>query len=156
MRIGIDLGGTKIEGVALGADGAELARLRVPTPKDDYDAIVAAIAGLVRQLESKTGRRGSVGIGMPGCISPATGLVKNANTVVLNGRPLDRDLVRALGRPVRLANDANCFALSEASDGAAAGAAVVFGVIIGTGTGGGVVVGGQVLTGPNAVAGEWG
>ena len=156
MRIGIDLGGTKIEGVALGSDGAELARLRVPTPKHDYDAIVKALVELVGALESRTGGRGTVGVGMPGCISPATGLVKNANTVVLNGRPLDRDLAAALGRPVRLANDANCFALSEASDGAAAGAPVVFGVIIGTGTGGGVVVGGQVLTGPNAVAGEWG
>ena len=156
MRIGIDLGGTKIEGVALGSDGAELARLRVPTPKHDYDAIVRALVDLVAALESKAGARGSVGVGMPGCLSPATGLVKNANTVVLNGRPLDRDLEAALGRPVRLANDANCFALSEASDGAATGAPVVFGVIIGTGTGGGVVVGGQVLTGPNAVAGEWG
>jgi fructokinase len=156
MRIGIDLGGTKIEGIALGADGAELARLRVPTPKDDYAAIVRALAEVVGALESRTGARGTVGIGMPGCLSPATGLVKNANTVVLNGQPLDRDLAQVLGRPVRLANDANCFALSEASDGAGAGAAVVFGVIIGTGTGGGVVVNGQVLTGPNAVAGEWG
>jgi fructokinase len=156
MRIGIDLGGTKIEGIALGADGAELARLRVPTPKHEYAAIVRALGQLVAALESQTGKRGTVGIGMPGCLSPATGLVKNANTVVLNGQPLDRDLAQVLGRPVRLANDANCFALSEASDGAGAGAAVVFGVIIGTGTGGGVVVNGQVLTGPNAVAGEWG
>jgi fructokinase len=156
MRIGIDLGGTKIEGIALGGDGAELARLRVPTPKHDYDAIVASLVELVAWLEARTGARGSVGVGMPGCISPASGLVKNANTVVLNGRPLDRDLAAALGRPVRLANDANCFALSEASDGAGVGAAVVFGVIVGTGTGGGVVVNGQVLTGPNAVAGEWG
>jgi fructokinase len=156
MRIGIDLGGTKIEGVALGSDGAELARLRVPTPKNDYQAIVRALVELVASLETKAGARASVGVGMPGCISPATGVVKNANTVVLNGKPLDRDLAEALGRPVRLANDANCFALSEASDGAGAGAPVVFGVIIGTGTGGGVVVNGQVLTGPNAVAGEWG
>jgi fructokinase len=156
MRIGIDLGGTKIEGVALGNDGAELARLRVPTPKNDYDGIVRALVELVAGLETKTSARGTVGVGMPGCLSPATGLVKNANTVVLNGKPLDRDLAAALGRPVRLCNDANCFALSEASDGAGAGAPVVFGVIIGTGTGGGVVVGGQVLTGPNAVAGEWG
>jgi fructokinase len=156
MRIGIDLGGTKIEGIALGDGGAELARLRVPTPKDDYGAIVKALSDLVAALETKAGARGTVGVGMPGCISPATGLVKGANTVVLNGRPLDRDLAQALGRPVRLANDANCFALSEASDGAGAGVAVVFGVIIGTGTGGGVVVNGQVLTGPNAVAGEWG
>ena len=156
MRIGIDLGGTKIEGVALGAGGVERARLRVPTPKHDYDAIVKALVDVVAALEAQAGARGTVGLGMPGCLSPATGLVKGANTVVLNGKPLDRDLARALGRPVRLANDANCFALSEASDGAAAGAAVVFGVIIGTGTGGGVVVNGQVLTGPNAVAGEWG
>src|SRR3954463_434571 len=156
MRIGIDLGGTKIEGVALGNDGAELARLRVPTPKKDYDGIVAALVGLMKELETRAGARGTVGVGMPGCISPATGLVKNANTVVLNGRPLDRDLAAAMQRPVRLANDANCFALSEASDGAGADAPVVFGVIIGTGTGGGVVVNGQVLTGPNAVAGEWG
>src|SRR5262245_13472537 len=109
MRIGIDLGGTKIEGVALGSDGAELARLRVPTPKNDYDGIVKALVELVGSLETRTGQRGTVGIGMPGCISPATGLVKNANTVVLNGRPLDEDLAEALGRPVRLANDANCF-----------------------------------------------
>jgi fructokinase len=156
MRIGIDLGGTKIEGVALGSDGAELARLRVPTPKNDYQAIVQALLELVAALETKVQARGTVGIGMPGCLSPATGLVKNANTVVLNGRPLDQDLTAALGRPVRLANDANCFALSEASDGAGAGAPVVFGVIIGTGTGGGIVVNGQVLTGPNGVAGEWG
>jgi fructokinase len=156
MRIGIDLGGTKIEGIALGADGAELARLRVPTPKDDYAAIVTTLVELVVALEAQAGARGTVGVGMPGCLSPATGLVKGANTVVLNGRPLDRDLAQALGRPVRLANDANCFALSEASDGAGAGAGVVFGVIIGTGTGGGVVVDGRVLTGPNAVAGEWG
>jgi fructokinase len=156
MRVGIDLGGTKIEGIALGAGGTELARLRVPTPKNDYAAIVKALAELVTALEARTGERGTVGIGMPGCISPASGLVKGANTVVLNGQPLDRDLAQVLGRPVRLANDANCFALSEAHDGAAAGAPVVFGVIIGTGTGGGVVVNGQVLTGPNAVAGEWG
>jgi fructokinase len=156
MRIGIDLGGTKIEGIALGPDGAELARLRVPTPKQDYDAIVQALVGVVAALEERTGARGTVGVGMPGCLSPATGLVKGANTVVLNGRPLDLDLGAALSRPVRLANDANCFALSEASDGAGAGAAVVFGVIVGTGTGAGVVVNGQVLTGPNGVAGEWG
>jgi len=142
--------------VALGNDGSELARLRVPTPRNDYHGIVRALVDLVEALESKAGAGGTVGVGMPGCLSPATGVVKNANTVVLNGKPLDRDLAAALGRPVRLANDANCFALSEASDGAGAGAPVVFGVIIGTGTGGGVVVGGQVLTGPNAVAGEWG
>ena len=156
MRIGIDLGGTKIEGVALDGAGRVAARQRRPTPRDDYEATVGALIGMVATLEAETGGRGSVGIGMPGIISPASGLVKNANSVWLNGRPLQQDLERALGRPVRLANDANCFALSEAIDGAAAGAAVVFGVIIGTGTGGGVVVHGRVLTGPNAVAGEWG
>jgi len=156
MRIGIDLGGTKIEGVALDEHGRELARRRVATPRDQYDGTVQAIAGLVAWLEGTVGTRGTVGIGMPGAISPATGLVKNANSVWLNGRPLAQDLQVALGRRVRLANDANCFTLSEATDGAAAGAEVVFGVIAGTGTGGGVVVRGRVLTGPNAVAGEWG
>ena len=156
MRIGIDLGGTKIEGVALDDHGRELARRREATPRDHYDGTVRAIAGLVGFLEDRVGARGTVGIGMPGAISPATGLVKNANSLWLNGRPLAQDLNAALGRRVRLANDANCFALSEATDGAAAGAEVVFGVIAGTGTGGGVVVRGRVLTGPNAVAGEWG
>ncbi|MFO7692644.1 MAG: ROK family protein [Vicinamibacterales bacterium] len=156
IRIGIDLGGTKIEGVALSASGDALAGRRVPTPRDDYDGTVRAIAALVGALESEAGARGTVGIGMPGAVSPATGLVKNANSTWLNGRPLPQDLELALGRGVRLANDANCFALSEACDGAGAGADVVFGVIIGTGTGGGVVVRRQVLTGPNAVAGEWG
>lgn len=156
MRIGIDLGGTKVEGVALDDRGRIVARQRRPTPRDDYDGTVRAMAEIVATLERETGTRGTVGIGMPGVISPATGLVKNANSVWLNGHPLQLDLERAMGRPVRLANDANCFALSEASDGAAAGAAVVFGVIVGTGTGGGVVVQGRVLTGPNAVAGEWG
>lgn len=156
MRIGIDLGGTKIEAIALDDEGGVLFRQRVPTPRDDYDGTIRAIDGLVAAAEHATGRTGSVGIGMPGAISPATGLVKNANSVWLNGRELHADLERRLDRPVRLANDANCFALSEATDGAAAGAAVVFGVIIGTGTGGGVVVGGRVCTGPNAIAGEWG
>lgn len=156
LRIGLDLGGTKIEGVALGADGAERFRRRVDTPRGDYDGTVAAIVDLVRAIEEATGDTGTVGIGMPGTISPATGLVKNANSTWLIGRPLQEDLRAALGRDVRLANDANCFALSEASDGAAAGAGVVFGVILGTGTGGGVVVGGRVLVGPNAIAGEWG
>jgi fructokinase len=156
VRIGIDLGGTKIEGVALDSQGRVAARHRRPTPRDDYDGTIRALAETVATLERETGARGTVGIGMPGIISPATGLVKNANSVWLLGRPLQQDLERALGRPVRLANDANCFALSEASDGAGAGASVVFGVIIGTGTGGGVVVHGRVLTGPNAVAGEWG
>jgi fructokinase len=156
IRIGIDLGGTKIEAVALGEGGDLLARHRVPTPRDDYDGTIAAIVGLVGRIEADLRARASVGIGMPGAISPATGLVKNANSVWLNGRHLAEDLVGALGRPVRLANDANCFALSEAHDGAAANSPVVFGVIVGTGTGGGVVVHGRVLTGPNAVAGEWG
>lgn len=156
MRIGIDLGGSKIEAVALGQGGTELARRRVPTPQGDYEATVRAVAALAAAIEAETGRQGRVGIGTPGAISPATGLIKNANSTCLNGRPLDRDLEKALGRPVRLANDADCFALSEAADGAAAGAKVVFGVILGTGVGGGVVVGGQVLTGPNAIAGEWG
>jgi len=156
MRIGLDLGGTKLEGVALGDDGAQLARRRVATPRHDYAATLEAMAGLVRDLEAETGRRGSVGVGMPGALSPATGLVKNANSTWLIGQPLDRDLSGLLGRPVRFANDANCFTLSEAVDGAAAGARVVFGVIVGTGTGGGVVVDRKVLTGPNAIAGEWG
>lgn len=156
MRIGIDLGGTKIEAVALGPGGVELARRRVPTPQGDYVGTVRAVANLVAAIEAETGRRGRVGVGMPGAISPATGLIKNANSTCLIGQPLDRDLEAALARPVRFANDANCFALSEASDGAAAGADVVFGVILGTGVGGGIVVGGRVLAGPNAIAGEWG
>jgi fructokinase len=156
IRIGIDLGGTKIEGIALAAGGRVAAGRRIATPRDDYDGTVRAIAGLVATLEAEAGSRGTVGIGMPGAVSPATGLVKNANSTWLNGRPLQQDLDRAIGRAVRLANDANCFALSEACDGAAAGAAVVFGVIIGTGTGGGIAVRQQIVTGPNAIAGEWG
>jgi fructokinase len=156
VRIGIDLGGTKIEGVMLDAEGAVRFRERRATPRGDYHGTIEAIADLVAAAEVAVGPADSVGIGMPGAISPATGLVKNANSTWLNGRPLDRDLAARLNRPIRLANDANCFALSEASDGAAAGADVVFGVIVGTGCGGGVVVHGRVLTGPNAVAGEWG
>lgn len=156
MRIGVDLGGTKIEAIALDDDGGVRARRRVATPRDDYDATLRAIAGLVSAIETETGRRGTVGIGMPGALSPATGLVKNANSTWLIGRALDRDLSPLLGRPLRFANDANCFALSEAVDGAAAGARVVFGVIVGTGTGGGIAVDRRVLTGPNAIAGEWG
>lgn len=155
MRIGIDLGGTKIEIVAIDDAGAERYRRRIPAPREHYQATIEAIAGLVSEAEAVVGR-GSVGIGMPGVISPATGLVKNANSTWLNGRPLQEDLVARLGRPVRLANDANCFALSEATDGAGAGRLTVFGVIIGTGTGGGIVVSGRVLTGANAIAGEWG
>jgi fructokinase len=156
VRIGIDLGGTKIEGVAIGGDGRELRRTRVATPRHDYGGTLAAIASLVADLERSTGERGSVGVGIPGTISPATGLVKNSNSTWLIGRPLADDLPRLLDRPVRFANDANCFALSEATDGAAAGAALVFGVIVGTGTGGGIVVNGRVLVGANAIAGEWG
>jgi fructokinase len=156
MRIGIDLGGTKIEGIVLADDGTERARRRVATPRHDYGATIRAITALVYTLERDAGATATVGVGMPGAISPATGLVKNANSTWLNGRPFDRDLARALGRHVRCANDANCFALSEATDGAGAGAAVVFGVIVGTGTGGGIVVDGRALTGPNAIAGEWG
>ena len=156
IRIGVDLGGTKIEAVALGPDGGERFRRRIDTPRGDYDATVQAVADLVALVDRATGASGSVGVGMPGSISPATGLVKNANSTWLIGRTLPADLERAIGRPVRVANDANCFALSEAADGAGAGARVVFGVILGTGTGGGIVVDGQVLVGPNAVAGEWG
>ena len=157
MRIGIDLGGTKIEGIALADDGRPLDRRRITAPRGNYDDTIRAIVGLVDAVESEVARgRGSIGVGIPGTISPATGLIKNANSTWLNGHPLDADLSRALGRPVRLANDANCFALSEAADGAAAGASIVFGVIIGTGTGGGVVVNGQIVAGANAIAGEWG
>ena len=156
MRIGVDLGGTKIEAIALDESGAERARRRVPTPRDDYPGTLEALAALVEGLERDLGGEARVGVGMPGTLSPATGLVKNANSVWLNGRPLDRDLQARLRRPLRFANDANCLALSEATDGAGAGARVVFGVILGTGTGGGIVVDGAVLTGPNAIAGEWG
>jgi fructokinase len=156
MRIGVDLGGTKIEAIALGEDGRELARRRVPTPRGDYPGTLEAVAGLVRAFEAERGRPGTVGVGIPGALSPATGLVKNSNCAWLQGRPLDHDLGALLGRPVRVANDANCFALSEATDGAGAGHRLVFGVILGTGCGAGLVVDGKVHTGPNAVAGEWG
>src|SRR5437899_492085 len=156
MRIGIDLGGTKIEAVALDDRSDVRARRRVATPRDDYDATLSAIEALVRAVEHETGASGTVGVGIPGTISPATGLVKNSNSTWMNGRPLGEDLPRLLGRPVRFANDANCLALSEATDGAAAGARIVFAVILGTGTGGGIVVNGQVLVGCNAIGGEWG
>ena len=167
MRIGIDVGGTKIEGIALADDGRELDRRRIAAPRGNYDESVRAIVGLVEAIEracldvracldEAAQPRSRVGIGIPGTISPATGLIKNANSTWLIGHPLDQDLSRELGRPVRIANDANCFALSEATDGAAAGAATVFGVIIGTGTGGGVVINGQIVVGANAIAGEWG
>ena len=156
LRIGVDLGGTKIEALALGEDGRELLRRRIVTPRDDYSRTLRAIADLVLDLERELQSKASVGIGMPGALSPASGLVKNANSTWLNGQALDRDLSALLDRPLRFANDANCFALSEATDGSAAGAATVFGAIVGTGTGGGVVVNGRVLTGRNVIAGEWG
>jgi fructokinase len=155
MRIGVDLGGTKIEAIAI--DGTrEVLRRRMPTPRGDYAATVAAVRDLVELIERDLGATCTVGIGIPGAISATTGLVKNANSTWLIGHPLDRDLERALARPLRISNDANCFALSEATDGAAAGAHIVFGVILGTGTGGGVVVGGRVLEGRHRIAGEWG
>ena len=156
MRIGIDLGGTKIEGIVLARDGTIAERLRVPTPTGAYWDSVAAIAAVVAELEKRIGRHCSVGIAHPGAISPATGLIKNANSTRLNGHPLATDLEKTLGRAVRLANDANCLAISEASDGAAAGCGIVFGVILGTGVGGGVVVDGKGLLGAQAIAGEWG
>ena len=156
MRIGIDVGGTKIEGIALDDGGQPLRRVRVATPRGDYGQTVDAIVSLVATLERETGQHGTVGLGIPGTVSPVTGLVKNANSTWLIGRAFREDLQAALARPVRLANDANCFALSEALDGAGAGAEVVFGVILGTGCGGGVIVHRRVLVGPNAIAGEWG
>ncbi|MGQ0658748.1 MAG: ROK family protein [Chromatiales bacterium] len=156
MRIGIDLGGTKIECIALEDDGTVLLRKRIDTPRQGYRAVIEAIVALIRSAEKTLHRIATVGIGTPGAVSPATGMMKNSNSEFLNGQPFDRDIENALKRPVRIANDVNCFALSEATDGAASGAEVVFGVIIGTGTGGGVVVGGRVLTGLNAIAGEWG
>jgi fructokinase len=156
LRIGIDLGGTKTELIALDASGELRHHARAATPAHDYGAIITSIATLVQSAEAVLGARAKVGIGTPGAISPATGLMRNSNTVVLNGKPFDRDLSRALGREIRMANDANCFALSEAVDGAGKDAAVVFGVILWTGTGGGVVVDRRVLQGRNAIAGEWG
>jgi fructokinase len=156
LRIGVDLGGTKIEAIALGDGGEELFRKRIPTPGGDYTAAVSAVAALVREIESALKAQATVGVGIPGALSRVTGLVKNANSTCLNGKPFKEDLERALGREIRLANDANCFALSEAVDGGGKGAKVVFGVILGTGVGGGIVVDRQVLTGPNAIAGEWG
>jgi fructokinase len=167
MRIGVDLGGTKTEAVALGPTGAELARLRIATPPDGYDGVIRGIAGLVAAVEKKAGetkagekqpgaRAPAIGIGIPGSLSPATGRVRNANFTVLIGHPFDRDLAAALGRPVRVENDANCFALAEAMAGAGQGAQTVFGVILGTGVGGGIVTAGRVLAGRNLIAGEWG
>jgi fructokinase len=166
IRIGIDLGGTKIQGLALDESGLELARLRIPTPRNDYAATVEAVADMVLDLERRAGgvrsirAQATVGVGMPGTIIPASGLVKNANSTWLNGCPFERDLCKTLGRPVRCANDANCLAVSEATDGAAAGADLVFAVILGTGCGGGIAVRSQnrpqIHVGPNGVAGEWG
>jgi fructokinase len=156
MRLGVDLGGSKIEIIALGDEGGVLLRERVSTPQGDYRGTVMAVAGLVEAAEQTLGARGSVGVGIPGAESRAGGLIKNANSTCLIGQPLKHDLEQALRREVRLANDANCFALSEAADGAGAGMQTVFGVILGTGVGGGIVVDGKVLTGANAIAGEWG
>jgi fructokinase len=156
LRIGIDLGGTKIEAAALDGTGSIVLRRRVPTPRGNYRETIDTVAGLVSEIEGAFGAQGTVGIGIPGTIAPQTGLVKNANSTWLNGRPLQRDVEAALARSVRFANDANCFALSEATDGAAAGCSSVFGVILGTGVGGGIVIAGRALLGTNAIAGEWG
>ncbi|GJD84080.1 ROK family protein [Methylobacterium haplocladii] len=157
MRIGIDLGGTKIAGIALAADGRTLAAQRRPTPRGDYAGSLAAIAGLVADLEREAGvTAGSVGIGMPGAVSPATGLIKNANSTWLIGRPFEADVAQVLGRPVRVENDANCLAVSEATDGAGAGAHLVWAVILGTGIGSGIAIDGRPLSGRGRVSGEWG
>jgi fructokinase len=156
IRIGIDLGGTKTEAIALGSGGEVLGSRCVETPAHDYDEILRAIVVLVHEFELELQRRATVGVGTPGAVSPRTGLIKGSNTIVLNDRPLARDLARALGREVRLENDANCFALSEAADGAGVGARVVFGVILGTGVGGGGVIDGELVSGRNRIAGEWG
>ncbi|MBX9862962.1 MAG: ROK family protein [Hyphomicrobium sp.] len=155
-RLGIDLGGTKIEGRVLSPGGEEIARRRILAPQGDYDASVRALTDIIGALMGDAGGDATVGIAMPGSLSPSTGLVRNANSTWLNGRPLRQDLEAALGRPVRMANDANCFALSEAVDGAAAGARSVFGVIVGTGCGGGIVIDGKVLEGARGIGGEWG
>jgi fructokinase len=156
FRIGIDLGGTKVEAAAVNRLGAVCARRRVATPSGNYRGTIEAITALVQVIEQQIGETAAIGIGIPGAISPITGLVKNANSTWLIGRPLRQDLEAALKRPIRLANDANCFALSEATDGAAAGLKAVFGVILGTGVGGGIALGGRILLGANAIAGEWG
>lgn len=156
MRFGVDLGGTKIEIIGIESGGREVLRERVATPVSGYHDVIAAIAGLVRMAEERLGRNGSVGVAIPGALGVRTGLVKNANSTALIGHPIDRDLAAILGRPVRVANDANCFALSEATDGAAADADVVFGIIAGTGVGGGVCVGKRLIEGAHRVAGEWG
>ncbi len=156
MRIGIDLGGTKIEGIALDENGDVIIRQRIATPVRNYKSTLESIVNLVLMLENKSGGKATIGIGTPGSISPKSRLLRNSNSICMNGQPVKEDLENLLGRDIRMSNDANCFALSEATDGAAKGARVVFGVIVGTGTGSGIVVNGQVLTGPNAIAGEWG
>ncbi|MEJ8573415.1 ROK family protein [Microbaculum marinum] len=156
LRLGIDLGGTKIAGIAFDRSDRILAETRRDSPRNDYDATIAAIVDTIGELESLAGARGSIGIGMPGSVSPVTGYVQNSNSVWLNGKPFAEDTQAALGRPARFCNDANCFVLSEATDGAAAGARSVFGVIMGTGCGGGIVVNGQIVDGPNGTGGEWG
>jgi fructokinase len=156
LRIGIDLGGTKIEGIVLDWSGAERARLRIPSPQGDYSATIGALTGIVARLEADVCGTASVGVGMPGSLSPTTGLARNANSTWLNGRPLGRDVSEALGRPVRFANDANCFALSEAVDGAGRDAHSVFGIILGTGCGGGIVIEQRLIEGARGIGGEWG
>lgn len=156
LRTGIDLGGTKIELIVLDEVGQEILRRRVPTPQGNYVGTLDAIQSLVEQAEDEIGSKTSIGFGTPGAISKATGLLKNSNSTCLNGQPLLQDLETRLARPLRIANDADCFALSEATDGAAAGAGIVFGVILGTGVGAGIIVDGRPLSGPNAIAGEWG
>ncbi len=156
LRIGVDLGGTKTEAIALDPSGETLLRRRMPTPTSDYAAIIEAIAALVHSIEAEIGQEARVGVGVPGSISPRSGLIRNSNTLVLNGRPFAEDLERAVGRTARVENDANCFALSEATDGAGRGGEVVFGVILGTGVGGGLMIRGRLLRGANAIAGEWG
>ena len=156
MRIGIDLGGTKIEGIALNDEGKELFRKRINSPQGNYQNTLKAIVGLVTEIENFTQSTGSVGVGIPGTVSPQTGLVKNANSTWLIGQPLNKDLEKILERDIRIENDANCFVVSEATDGAAKNSEIVFGVIIGTGTGGGIFVRGQSIIGANAIAGEWG
>ena len=156
LRLGIDLGGTKIAGAVLDGSGATVASTIIATPQDDYTATLRAIASVVGALESKTVSGLTVGVGIPGSLSPSTGLMQNANSTCLNGQPFDRDLEALLARPVRFANDANCFALSEATDGAGQGARTVFGVILGTGCGGGIVIDGKIIDGPRGIGGEWG
>lgn len=156
LALGIDLGGTKIEIIALDEDGKELLRRRKPTPKGNYEATLEAMRDLIAEVEFELGAKGTIGFGTPGAVSPATGLLKNANSTWLNGKPFDRDLEVCIGREIAIANDADCLALSEATDGAGAGATTVFCVIIGTGVGGGIAVRGQTIAGPNAIAGEWG